>query len=183
MKKTNQLYIALAAGLLLIGSFGSCKKEDHDHDDGEVITTVKLEFADSATGRPAGEFVFSDPDGPGGNAPVRFDTIRLAENRTYTVKIILLDESKTPAEDITKEVKEEAKEHLFCFTPSGVQVNILRTDSDGTYEVGLESRWITGIGGAGKVKVVLKHQPNVKNGDCAPGDTDVEVDFPIEIQR
>lgn len=91
-------------------------------------------------------------------------------------------------ENITQEVQAEADEHLFCYTPANVNLSIIRTDIEldygvgGTLEVGLATRWTTGNASIGTTQVVLKHQPSVKDGACAPGDTDVELNFVTEIQ-
>lgn len=162
----------------------SCKDDHHDHDhEGELITTVQMVFTDSATSTVAGTFEFSDPDGPGGNPPQRLDTIDLQRSKTYLVELRFIDASKNPAHDITHEIREEAKEHIVCFTDAGSNVSILRTDSDGTHPIGLSSRWkAPELNSNGSVKVTLKHQPGVKNGQCDPGDTDVEVEFPVRVR-
>ena len=125
---------------------------------------------------------FRDLDGDGGDAPViTGGTLKAGE--TYEGSVELLNETETPPEDITEEIEEEDDEHLFCYTPDGVDVDIVRTDSDGTYEIGLETEWTAGsTTGSGTVTIVLKHQPGVKDGTCGPGDTDIEVDFPVEIE-
>ncbi|MBV6484411.1 MAG: hypothetical protein KFKLKKLM_00915 [Flavobacteriales bacterium] len=150
----------------------------------ELITTVVLTFTDT-TGLVAPFTVtFADPDGDGGNAPTIHEEIHLDSNKYYNVTIQFLDESKTPAEDITEEIEEEATDHLICFTPAGpASLSIVRTDSDGTFEIGLESFWSTGSMSmtGNTVTVVLKHQPGVKDGSCSPGDTDVEVVFDVVI--
>ena len=174
-------FLALSLSLII----SSCKKDDdpveephddHNHDE-EIITTLSLTFTDSAGVLPNYTAIFKDVDGVGGNEATQFDTIQLSSNSTYLVEIKLLNETESPAEDITDEVKAEDDEHIFCYTPSGVHVDIERTDSDGTYEVGLSSKWKTNATGSGSVKVVLKHQPNVKDGTCTSGETDIELDF------
>lgn len=174
---------------LMIASISSCKKDDDlpqipqpTINEGEVITTMTLTFTDQAAVQPTVTATFRDPDGEGGNGPDVFDAIRLAPGTTYNVSILLLNETESPADTISNEILEEDDEHLFCFTASGADVTITRTDTDGTYEVGLASQWVTGMAGNGTVTVVLKHQPGVKDGTCAPGDTDIEVEFVTEIQ-
>jgi hypothetical protein len=89
----------------------------------------------------------------------------------------------TPADSISNEVLEEGNEHLFCFDIMDANLNITRADSDGVYEIGLESIWVVGANSNGHVTVTLKHQPDgIKDGTCAPGDTDIEIEFPIKIQ-
>lgn len=149
--------------------------------DAELITTVNLEFTDQ--NQNVSVFSFKDLDGDGGNPPV-IDTIKLNKNQSYTVSAIFLDESDSnDVEDITEEILEEDDEHLICFDIENIDgLTIRRTDSDGTYEVGLASMWNvsdTAVATNGVVRLTLKHQPGVKDGSCAPGDTDVEVDFPV----
>ena len=180
------LYLFLAATLMV-----GCKKDKDSPkpnnptppaNEEELITTVKITFVDTAGVEPTVSVFFRDPDGDGGNAPTQFDTIRLAANSVYNATLEVFDESKNPVENITTEIVQEADEHIFCFTPTNVNLNIIRTDSDGTYEVGLASQWIVGNTSVGTTQVVLKHQPGVKDGTCAPGDTDVELNFVTEIQ-
>ena len=148
----------------------------------ELITTVVLTFTDT-TGLVAPFTVtFADPDGDGGNAPTTHEDIHLDSNKYYNVSIHFLDESKTPAEDITEEIEVEAAEHIICYTPAGgINLSVLRTDTDGTFEIGLASLWSSGAASMGTLTVVLKHQPDGKDGTCLPGDTDVEVVFNVHI--
>ena len=92
MKNTKFLFIALVSGLLAF----SCKKDKLDpvenppaQNEEELITTFKLTFTDSSGIDPTKEFYFKDIDGPGGNAPSLFDTIRINSNQTYLVSIEL----------------------------------------------------------------------------------------------
>lgn len=148
----------------------------------ELITTVVLTFTDT-TGLVAPFTVtFADPDGDGGNAPTTHEEIHLDSNKYYNVSIQFLDESKTLAEDITEEIEAEAAEHIICYTPAGgINLSVLRTDTDGTFEIGLASFWSSGAASMGTLTVVLKHQPDGKDGTCLPGDTDVEVVFNVHI--
>lgn len=189
MKSTHQINKINVALALVILVMSACKKDDDKapepspaENEEEVITTLKLSFTDPTGTQPAVEAAFRDPDGEGGSGPDLFDTIRLVANTTYNVSLVLLNETTTPATDISAEVKEEGDEHLICFTPSGVDLVIQRIDSDGTHEIGLESKWITGAATSGSIRVELKHQPGVKNGSCDPGDTDVDVSFRTEIE-
>lgn len=175
--------------LLFVSAFAfqSCKDDesnvddpDDDHEE-EVITSMIISFVDSANSANTKSFAFRDPDGEGGNGPTQFDTIKLDDSTTWNASIVLLNESESPADTISNEVKEEADEHLFCFTPTAGGLTIDITDTDGTLPLGLESKWTTVQAGNGSVKVVLKHQPGVKTGACDPGETDIEVDFPIQI--
>jgi len=190
--KTKTIYTTLFMALMLSFIVG-CKKDDDSPkpndptinppvNEEELITSVILSFVDTAGVQPSVSYAFRDPDGDGGNAPTQHDTIRLVANTYYNTTIQLLNESVSPTEDITLEVADEDDEHMFCYTPSNTNVSVVRTDSDGTYEVGITSRWFTGATANGQTNVSLKHQPGVKDGTCTPGDTDVEVTFVTEIQ-
>lgn len=190
--KTNTIYTTLFIALFF-SFFIGCKKDDNSPkpisgigsgpvNEEELITSLIISFIDTAGIQPSVSYAFRDPDGEGGNAPTQHDTIRLVANTYYNAIVQLLNESVSPAEDITLEVQGESNEHLFCYAPSNTNVSIVRTDSDGTYEVGITSRWYTGNTANGETTITLKHQPDGKDGTCAPGDTDVEVTFVTEIQ-
>ena len=169
----------------------SCKKDDlkptddHDHNDSELITTLELKFSGKGVLGNDTTFVvtFNDPDGDGGNAATQFDTIHLLKNSSYNVELTLLDKSKTPADTISNEVLEEANDHLFFYSSNPTAlVNVLITDKDSNNKnLGLKSTWTTTNAGSGKVKVKLMHQPGVKDGTSETGDTDVEVDFQVNV--
>jgi len=187
--RTMKMLKRSAVLLMAVAAITACKKDDDlpevppaVENEEEVITTMTLTFTDATGTWPTVTTTFRDLDGDGGNGPDIFDTIRLVSNTTYDVTIDLLNETESPAEDIGAEILDEDDEHLFCFTESGADVTIVRTDSDGTYEVGLESQWTVGAISNGTVQVVLKHQPDVKDGTCAPGETDIDVTFVTEIQ-
>ena len=167
----------------------SCKKDEvkpaepTPPNESELITTMELHFTDSLSGNTF-KVVFNDPDGDGGKAPTQFDTIHLLKNSTYKVEVTLLDKSKTPAETISNEVLAEANDHLFFYSsnPTGL-VDVLITDKDSNGKnLGLKSTWTTTNAGSGKVKVKLMHQPGVKDGTSATGDTDIEVDFQVNVK-
>src|SRR3990167_2160051 len=85
-------------------------------------------------------------------------------------------------------------EHPFCFRGKGRHTRFdcdwssdvcssdLPTNSDGTYEVGLLSSWVTQAISTGETTITLKHQPGVKNGQCDPGETDIELTFHTIIE-
>jgi hypothetical protein len=172
-------------------TLGSCKKDDDLPElpqpvvnEPEEITTVELHFTETVSNAHI-HASWADTDGPGGADPV-IESITLDSGSNYNVEVLFLDESGDVAEDITAEIKEEDDDHIICFEPEGGLESILaitRTDSDGTYEVGLESNWVATNKASGGLHLSLKHQPDgLKDGSCAPGDTDIEVHFDITIQ-
>ena len=179
----NTLTIAFLIGFSFF--YTSCDDKVDDPikpNEEELITTVQLTFTDTSNSNDVRVFKFSDTDGEGGNPPSQFDTIKLNANTTYKLDVQFIDESKTPVEDITEEVREEAVEHLVCYT-SGGGVTIAITDKDvNMLELGLEALVTTTITGNTSLSISLKHQPDIKDGSCSVGETDVEVDFPFVIQ-
>ncbi|MAY83349.1 MAG: hypothetical protein CMP59_04370 [Flavobacteriales bacterium] len=185
LKPLNLLLILFILGL------AACTDDDDDSVDNtpginpneeELITSIEVIMNDTANAT-IDTFRFRDPDGDGGNIPV-IDSIIINSNTTYLVNLRFLDESDpNDVEDITVEVKDEDDEHLVCYevTPA-MAITINRTDTDGTYELGLESDWQTFGAQSGRVEISLKHQPGVKDGSCSPGETDVQVAFPFRIQ-
>lgn len=181
-------HIILLTALVFV-LFSACKKDDDSpqnpgtgNNQGEIITTVKLQFTDSAGIAPSSEFTFRDPDGSGGNGPVEFDTIRIAASTTYFVEVLLLDETKVPVDTISNEVLEESEDHMFFFLHNGVNLTTTYGDSDANgLPVGLQTKWRSGVVSAGSSRVILKHQPGSKDGTQGPGETDVDVSFVSEV--
>lgn len=181
MKKT--LFLILAT--TIIAFISGCKKVDEPEpeENPELITSVELQFTNTANSADVRTFAFRDPDGPGGNAPTQFDTIQLDNNTDWELVVTLLDESVTPAENITDEVEAESDEHQFFFTVSaGLNFIINYNDADVNGDpIGIINTVNTGDVSSGTFTVILKHQPNTKDGNITTGDTDVEVVFETEI--
>lgn len=174
--------MAFAMAVLFVAS---CKPDDPvDPNEEELITKVQLTFTDSANASNTWQVIYTDPDGDGGNGPTRFDSIALDSGKTYNVAIALYDESDGGnIQNITDEVQEEAAEHLFCYTPTGPSVTITKTDTDGTFPIGITSKWRAAGPSTGTLRVELRHQPDgLKDGSCAPGATDVQVDFVMTVE-
>lgn len=173
---------------LAMTSLWACKKDedldDHHHHEEEVITSLYLTLTDTAGNTTVAAFV--DLDGPGGNDPTRYDSLSLDPDMTYTGSLRVLNESETPAEDITPEIEAEGDEHLVCytFTASSPSFEVTYLDTDGTYPIGLLTQWSPqGASGTDNVRINLKHQAGgIKDGTCAPGESDIEVSFPIILQ-
>lgn len=183
--KTNISILAFLFAFTLI--FTGCKDDDvvtpPNPNEEELITTVELTFDNKNANADVRVFKFADPDGDGGNAPSTMDTIRLAANSEYTLSVKFLDESDaSDVEDITEEVQEEEDEHLVCYAVQGGTI-VTITDKDGNgLDLGLAADVMTSDAGDGHFTISLKHQPDVKNGSCDVGETDVEVRFVLEVE-
>lgn len=173
-------------GALLVTNT-ACNDSDPEPEveDQELVTSVKLSLVPEGKGQNV-TATYSDPDGPGGNAP-SIETLVLAPNTTYNMTVTLADDSKTPPQDLTAEIKAEGDEHeLFFNALEGLNItSVQKTDMDkNNRPIGLEATIVTGAPSSGKMRVTLKHQPNQKGStsDITKGETDVEVDFPAVIQ-
>lgn len=174
------------ATLLLLSG---CNNEDEDpiiENEEELITTVVLTFSNDD-----GAFTaeWKDEDGDGAMDPV-VDDIMLETGKTYNVTLKLLNESVTPAENITEEVEEEAGEHQFFFVVSnGLDLAVAYDDEDADGNpVGLTNTFTAGEAGTGTLTVILRHEPNKTAGGVADGDpanaggeTDIETTPPFNI--
>ena len=184
LKLIHVSFIAFAAVL-------SCNDSDDPIiiNEEEVITTV------TATLTPVGGGTIitlqsRDLDGDGPNVPVITISGNLAPNTTYSGAIEVLNETVTPAENITEEVEEEGDEHQFFFTPTNSVVTVAYADMDINGDpIGIEFTLTTTNASSGNLTVTLIHEPNknaagVSSGDItnAGGETDAEATFAIGVQ-
>jgi len=157
--------------------------------------------------------------------------LRLKANSTYTGRVIILDETVTPADTISDEILARENYHLFFFQPTpilasnivvsntttdipqndwltgqpasdttafGISVNetvaanasdalnltVTRTDEDTNnppLQIGLKDNFVTGAASSGILRVVLRHQPNAKNGTYDPGSSDFDVTYAVTV--
>jgi hypothetical protein len=153
----------------------------------EFITTLKLVATNAAdsTDTVSGASTKLNPNDT--SAPdTSLARLTLRANAVYNVKVMLLDETKNPPDDITPEILQRENYHLFCFTIApALNLSVQRTDHDTNnppLEIGLTDKFTTGNASSGNLEVVLHHQPNVKNGTCDPGSIDIDVNFTINIK-
>lgn len=152
--------------------------------DEEVITTVIL----TLTPESGNQVVLTtlDLDGDGPNEPVTTVVGSFAENTQYQGAVRFLNETETPAEEITDEVIEEADEHQVFYTV-GEGLNITTTyqdfDSNGN-PLGVSITLETGEASSGSLTVTLRHEPVKPNDglDSAGGETDVTTTFDVSIE-
>ena len=184
MKTMKNLLIVLSVAALA----GACNKnvENPTPDDpNEVVTTATLTLTSLTT--PV-QTVTATIDNLNATVDLSKATLALKPNTTYTGAVTLLDKTKTPTLDATQEIREKLNEHLFVYTPApATLLTVTITDKDtnpapGPYPVGLATQVKTAAAGTGTLKMVLRHQPNVKNGTAAPGTTDLDVTFPVVVQ-
>lgn len=177
---TRRWTVSISFAMVLAG----CADDPSPVNEEELITTVEIELTPLVGGGNTVTLRYYDEDGIGSISPVKTISGALAANREYTGVVTLLNESESPAEDITTEVAEEANDHLLCYVVTGLDVEIESIDSDDNARpIGLATLWSTGAASSGNVKITLRHQPGTKTGVCpGTGDTDIEVDFDIVVQ-
>lgn len=183
MKLTKRLLLTPMIAMVLLSA---CKKDEPiPQEDNENLTTVSLKFTENGVTKT---FSFKDLDGTGGNAPT-IDKISLEANKTYTLAVAILDETKSPVENITEEIEEQKDEHLFEYisNPTSLLTFSGKDKDSRGYDVGLTATVKTSAAGTGKLQVVLHHQPLVngtpiKNGSFTVGSTDFDGTFDVEVK-
>ncbi len=155
----------------------------------ELITTVNIELTPDSG--PVITLQSQDLDGDGPNAPVITVSGDLAANTVYQGTAEFLNETVSPPEDVTAEIRVEASDHQVFYTPGGaLDVTTTYQDQDANgFPVGLEFELNTGAASSGNLTVTLRHEPvkdatGVSDGDItsAGGDTDLDQTFSLTIQ-
>jgi hypothetical protein len=185
-----------ALAILAIMTIFSCSKEDSPKKDEpvneeELITTVTAVFT-PVGGGTAVTLKSKDIDGDGPGTPAITISGSFALNKTYNGEVTILDETKTPADNITEEVQTEAADHqlfyiktgslpVFSYTP--IATAPTNYDVNGK-PLGLKTIFTTTTAATGSLKIVLRHKGNksaagVSGGDItnATGATDFDVTF------
>jgi hypothetical protein len=181
-KNLKSILVAMTA----VAMMTACKKDEPNPvEDNENLTTVRLKLTEGGT---TSTFTFKDLDGDGGNAPT-IDKISLKPDKTYTMAVEILDESKTPVGNITTDIFDERDEHIFQYVPTPASILAITTTDKDTrgLPVGLTSSVKTMAAGTGKLKVVLHHQPPVngkiiKDGSFTIGSIDFDGTFDVEVK-
>ena len=186
---------------LLLTLMAACDTIEPQREDvPELITKATLTFTPPGGGQSTIATAI-DPDGEGVQDLQVDGAIDLAASTTYTMTIALVNELafEGSAEfDISNEVAEEADEHLFFFgwsdsmffDPAGDGNIDSRGDpvhyndhDEGGLPLGLSTTWVTGTASSGVLRILLKHQPDLKTetADADTGETDLDITFAINI--
>lgn len=185
-KKMKNLKITTLA-LVAILAFSSCTKDDTPPvNEEEVITTVTTTLTN---GSNIITLESRDLDGDGPNAPVITVSGKLATNTTYTGAVTILNETESPAGDITSEVEEEGEEHQLFFQAPSIGAFVYTDKDINNNPIGLKFTLRTENAATGDLVVTLRHLPNksasgVASGDItnAGGATDFVITYPLEVQ-
>lgn len=184
MKKINFLATAIFMTLLFV----SCSNDDDNPapvNEEEVITTMKITLTPNGGGTPV-TLQTQDLDGDGPNAPVIDISGNLTTGVTYNGAIVLLNETESPAENITEEVEEESDEHQFFYTVGGgLDVSTEYANFDGNANpLGTLFTLNVGAASTGTLTFTLRHEPTKPNTGLsdAGGETDITATFNVTIQ-
>lgn len=176
-------YALLASTLI----FASCSDDDDNTPDPvneeEVITTLTVTLD---SGSDTVVMQYQDLDGDGPDAATVTVSGSLTANTVYDGSIVLLNETESPAENVTEEIEEEDDEHQFFYTVgTGLDVTTAYEDMDENGNpVGLSFTLTTGAGSSGTLTFTLRHEPMKPNTglDDAGGSTDIEKSFDLVVQ-
>jgi hypothetical protein len=177
------LKYALLASTLI---FASCSDDDDTPEpvnEEEVITTLTVTLD---SGSDSVVMQYQDLDGDGPDAATVTVSGSLSANTTYDGSIILLNETESPAENVTEEIEEEDLDHQFFYTVgSGLDVAAEYGDADSEGNpLGLSFILNTGVASSGGLTFTLRHEPNKPNTglENAGGETDIEVTFDVTVE-
>ena len=187
MRLHNLLLLWSLANLLL---FSSCHKDvDNPRPDGQhgTVTTLQLVLTDSSAFPVQRDtFVFDDPDGAGGQQPIRWDTLRLQSAKTYRALLLLTNRLSNPPQELNPLIKAQGTQHLLLYHSDTALLRVQITDMDQfNLPLGLESLWYCGNRlASGTLEINLRHIAFGKNinSNANSGHSDVQVIFPLQIQ-
>jgi len=188
MRTTRFLSMLAIAALV----FTSCSDDDDPDpvNDREVITNLTIVFeAEGVEDVTLESEDLDGTDGPG--TPEVTITGTFQENTTYTGTITVLNQTVTPTENVTIEIRDEDDEHQFFFTTTGSLGDTEYLDfDDDENPLGLSFRLSTGDAGMGTILVTLRHEldkdaAGVSEGDItnAGGDTDIAQLFSVSVAQ
>lgn len=186
MKNEKTLMFKLTRGVTtaILTSFlilAACSDDPTATNEEEVITTITVTLTHAT------DVVTLGWDDANLDAVVDASEITISgplkSSTAYTATIEMLNKSVDPVINITEEIEDEANDHIFCFTATGVNIAFSGFDTDShSRPVGLTSTWTTPTPGSGTVNITLRHQPGVKTGDCpGAGDTDANITFDVSV--
>ena len=187
--KQQFIFAALSLSALLFGATACNKVDEPIVLDQELITTARIIFTNTGTSQTF-SYKVQNGFGSGSQGMVSIDTIRLAPNTSYGIAVQILNESKSPVEDITPEIVTEQLEHLFLYSSAPASGAGALSFSDGNKDTGGQPFNLTGTmrsgdAGSGALTLYLIHEPANKSAATAAasgGSTDVQATFPVRIQ-
>ncbi len=184
----------------MIFSFSNCKPDEPEKENvEEVISKITVHFTPTVGGTTISVSAV-DPDGDGPQDIEAEGPINLEYNLEYDMEIEFVNHLATPEEDITEEIRVEGNDHMIFFgwttglffSPSNGDINTNREnvryqdeDTNGL-PIGLQTKWTTANQDmTGDLRIVLKHQPDLKSASStvSTGSTEVDVSFGVVVAK
>ena len=199
-KKINQISLGFSILILFVSS---CKKKEQAVSPpipgNETLTTIGWRFQNAANAADTVWAFWQDLNVA--NPAIPPDTshaiCNLKKSTTYYLTVHIYDSLAplTPGSiDLTNEIAvTRANYHMYFFFPGGnlvsatgvKHVTITASDHDTNsppLPIGMHDTFVTDTSTCnGWITGILRHQPNSKNGTFAPGSTDSQVTFSVNI--
>ncbi len=179
------LFIAAGSGMLWLSS---CQPDDPNlptdpkNTGKDTVTTFNLKLTKLSDNSVSFASCF-DPDGAGPKSPTLINSVNLKANSEYDLEISAFDDTDPlNSHNFTDSILKYKTDYLLCVT-SGTGISLLATDTDGTRPIGLKQRLKTFSAASGTMVLNLKYQKGVKNGDCSPGTSMLNISFPLVISN
>jgi hypothetical protein len=222
MRMTFSAYSKVLGGAVFIATLfvlGSCNKSASvatpRPPGNEFLTTVELVYVNTNNPSDNGVAIWRQLDPTNVALPDTSKAIlNLKANGSYNVTMVILDETKHPADSVSLVIRERQNFHLEYYQPTPIapqnlvisntstdipvedgtvtsatgpylNLTVARTDYDTNVppmQVGLNTIFTTGPASTGWLRVVQRHQPNVKDGTYAPGSADFDVNYAVNIK-
>jgi hypothetical protein len=183
--KTINAFVLCAIGVLTLSSCSNDDPAPEPINEEEIITTFTATLIPQGGGTTI-TLQTRDLDGDGPNPPVVEVSGDFLPATVYDGTIVLLNETETPAENITDEVEEEDTAHQFFYTVGGgldVSAEYANFDSNNN-PLGTAFTLTTGATSSGTLAFTLRHEPTKPNTGLsdAGGETDLAVTFNVNVQ-
>ena len=181
----NIYFLATVLFTILLASCSKDNETPEAVNEEELITTLKVTLVPVSEGNTI-VLTTRDLDGDGPNEPEITISSNVTAGVTYNGTIELLDETKSPADNITEEVEEEADEHQIFYTiGSGLDVSVTATNLDSNgYCLGTEFELTANTASNGSLTFTLRHEPTKPNQglSSAGGETDIAAIFSVIVE-
>jgi len=211
IKLKHAVYALLGTALFYAGCSSKSEEAVQPNIANETITQASLKFTNQANPADTTSCTYTFLlDNNNNVTGVDSTQLTLKANSKYNCVVYMLDQTQSPVFVVSNEIKQRENYHLFFYQPTPIisapvisntspyipgtavtpnlaplNLSVVRTDLDTNnppLQVGLTSVFTTGAASSGKLRWVLRHQPNAKNGTYAPGSSDLDVNFVTVIQ-
>jgi len=210
IKVKHAMYALLGTALFYTGCSSKSEQSVAPNIANETITYASLKFVNEANASDTTSCGYKfHVDNTGAVTSTDSTALNLKANAVYDATVYMLDETQSPVFVVSNEIKDRENYHLFFYQPTPINnppvigntspyipgtptsqqpplnLTITRTDHDTNnppLQVGHTAQFKTGAPSTGKLRWVLRHQPNAKNGSFDPGSSDLDVNFVTTIK-